>query len=130
MSFAALATSIIALAIALITWVAYLARIQKGTVERRPVNSVIALCLSLAAALAAIAWFPHAAVTATSSLTILLAAVFLGLLAVRKTPIGNLKVKVGDALLPFSAVTSDGTPFDSDSLANQRTLLKFFRGSW
>jgi len=55
---------------------------------------------------------------------------FFWLLAQRKTPIGDLKVKVGDKLFPFAAATSEGGKFHSDEFAGQRILLKFFRGGW
>ena len=54
----------------------------------------------------------------------------LWVLTQRKTPLGDIKVKVGDEILPFSATTSDGTPFDSSELSGKRVLLKFFRGGW
>jgi len=48
----------------------------------------------------------------------------------RKTPIGDIKVEVGDTLLPFTATNSDGEAFSSEALIGKRTLLKFFRGGW
>jgi len=61
---------------------------------------------------------------------LLMGPMFLWLLTQRKTPIGNLKVAVGDKLLGFEAMTSEGVSFHSDELAGKRTLLKFFRGGW
>ena len=52
------------------------------------------------------------------------------LFSIRKTPIGDLKVSLGDTLLPFEATTSEGVAFKSDELAGKRILLKFFRGGW
>ncbi|GAB1623807.1 hypothetical protein AAOGI_38570 [Agarivorans albus] len=46
-------------------------------------------------------------------------------LATKNTPIGDIKVKVGDTILPFKTVN-----FNSESLIGKRTLLKFYRGSW
>ena len=48
----------------------------------------------------------------------------------RATPAGNLTVKVGDTLRPFTALTPEGVRFESTSLRGQRVLLKFFRGHW
>ena len=44
--------------------------------------------------------------------------------------ISHEEVQVGDTLLAFEAVTSEGAQFRSDSLAGKRALLKFFRGGW
>lgn len=55
---------------------------------------------------------------------------FLYILANKNTPIGELKVAVGDSVLPFSSQDSQGHPFTNESLLGQRTLLKFYRGSW
>ena len=55
---------------------------------------------------------------------------FFWLLTQRKTPIGELQLSMGDQLLPFEAVTSDGTPFSSKEMVGKRVLFKFFRGGW
>jgi hypothetical protein len=60
----------------------------------------------------------------------MMASTFFYLLSLRKTPVGDLKVKVGDSLLPFEATASDGTRFYTDSLAGKKTLFKFYRGGW
>jgi peroxiredoxin len=60
-----------------------------------------------------------------SLLVLSISATFSFFLATRKTPVGDLKVNVNDAILPFK--TSE---FDSESLQGKRTLLKFYRGSW
>ena len=51
-------------------------------------------------------------------------------LSLRKTPLGNIKVKIGDTILPFTAQAVDGNHFDSSEFAGKRVLLKFFRGGW
>lgn len=51
--------------------------------------------------------------------------IFIYFLATKATPIGDIKIKVGDLFIPFK--TDD---FDSESLIGKRTLLKFYRGSW
>lgn len=48
----------------------------------------------------------------------------------RQTPIGDIRVQVGDKMLPFSALTPDGVQFQSDELLGRRVLFKFFRGAW
>jgi len=63
-------------------------------------------------------------------MAVLLGFGFFWLLAQRKTPIGKLRVKVGDTILPFKTATSEGAEFNTDELAGKRILLKFFRGGW
>ena len=65
-----------------------------------------------------------------SALSLFLAAAVFWLLSQRKTPIGDIKVKVGDQMLPFNATTSEGREFHTSELDGKRTLLKFFRGGW
>lgn len=48
----------------------------------------------------------------------------------KNTPIGDIKVKVGDRILPISAMNADGKKFNDTQWQNQRVLLKFYRGSW
>lgn len=48
----------------------------------------------------------------------------------RATPVGRLRVAVGDPLRPFTALTPEGNTFDAASFQGRRVLLKFFRGHW
>lgn len=116
-------------------WLAYLARIPAGRVSRRPVRFMLAVGAGCALALAAVAWSARAGslgplVVATAAPALVMGSLFFWLLTQRKTPLGNLKVALGDALLPFTATTSEGLAFDTADLAGERTLLKFFRGGW
>ena len=52
-------------------------------------------------------------------------ATFTFFLVTKNTPIGDIKVSVGDQILPFKTEN-----FNSKSLIGKRTLLKFYRGSW
>ncbi|MEE8151259.1 MAG: peroxiredoxin family protein [Nitrosomonadaceae bacterium] len=63
-------------------------------------------------------------------ITIFLGSFILWMLSQLKTPIGNIKVKVGDTILPFETKNSDGENFSTSQLRGKRTLLKFFRGAW
>ena len=65
-----------------------------------------------------------------AALGIVFGLFILWVLTQRKTPLGDIKVSVGDKLLPFSSTTSQGTTFDSADLNGKRVLLKFFRGGW
>jgi peroxiredoxin len=65
-----------------------------------------------------------------SVLGILFGSFILWILTQRKTPLGEIKIAVGDKVLPFTAKTSQGATFDSAELSGKRVLLKFFRGDW
>ncbi len=118
------------------TWVAYLSKIPRGAVPARPIGSIILQCVGIGLAVSAINWSYQVgggfgvAVLAPAAFALMMGGAFLWLLTQRKTPIGDLKVEVGDKLLSFEATTSEGSGFHTDELAGKRTLLKFFRGGW
>jgi len=124
------------LVVAMGTWVAYLATIPRGTVPARPVGSIILQGVGIGLAISAVVWSligggaSGLAVFAPAVVALMMGLTFLWLLSIRKTPIGDLKVKVGDRLLGFEATTSEGKSFHTHELAGKRTLLKFFRGGW
>lgn len=132
------ALSLAAFLIVLNTWVAYMARVPSGRVPARPWGSVALQISGIALGLAALAvWMSQAtslstsiAVWAMNPMAIVFGAFFLWLLTQRKTPVGDLRVEVGDTLLPFAATTSEGTLFHTREFEGQRVLLKFFRGGW
>ena len=132
----AIATSAIGFVAVMVAWISYLATIPSGKVPARPVGSIILQLAGMVAAASAVVWSfrdggsPGVAVVVPAVFALMMGSTFMYLLSLRKTPIGNLKIKVGEALLPFEATTSDGTRFRTDSLAGKRTILKFFRGGW
>ncbi len=119
----------------LVGWVTYLATIPSGNVPARPVMGLLLTVGGAVAGAAAIGLSLtdgtlNAGVIAPAAFALMMGPGFPLLLTQRKTPLGKIQVKVGDALLPFRSQASDGSPFHSDGFANQRVLLKFFRGSW
>lgn len=118
------------------TWIHYLSTIPRDKVPARPVGSVILQLIGITLGVAALLLSYRsgdgfaAGVTASAATAVIMGAFFLWLLTQRKTPVGDLKVEVGDTLLPFGATTSDGAAFSTEQLAGKRTLLKFFRGGW
>ena len=70
-----------------------------------------------------IAWLPLV-------LALLLSCFLLWVLSQREIPLGDIKVAVGDKLLPFDAISWDGQSFSSEQLSGKRTLFKFYRGGW
>lgn len=69
-------------------------------------------------------------VAVLAGIGIFVSVFFLWVISQKNTPIGNIKVSVGDTLIPFSVNTAQGTSFSTDDLAGKRVLLKFYRGSW
>jgi hypothetical protein len=136
MNTVAIATSAAGFLAVIVAWGTYLATIPSGKVPARPVGWVILQLVGMAVSASAVVWSfreggsPGVAVIVPAVFAVMMGSTFFYFLSQRKTPIGNLKVKVGDALLPFEVNTSDGAVFHTDSLAGKRTLLKFFRGGW
>ena len=115
--------------------VSYFSKVAEAKLSHKIGGWVVSLMVGLATAVASIVWGLQsgslgAAVIAPASLAIALSSGMLYLFSLRKTPVGELKVKVGDKLLPFSATTSEGVAFQSEELADRRILFKFFRGGW
>ncbi|MCP4901551.1 MAG: hypothetical protein GY906_31700 [bacterium] len=136
MSITAVVLALTGCASVITAWATYLATIPKGTVPARPVGTIILQLGGAGLAVAGIFWSlregetPGVAVIAPAAFALMMGLGFIALLTQRKTPVGDIKVKVGDGLLPFTAHASDGRAFHSDSLAGRRILLKFFRGGW
>lgn len=65
-----------------------------------------------------------------ATLSIFMASFFIFVFSQKKTPIGDIKVNVGDSVLPFETKNSKGELFSTSDLKGQRTLLKFYRGAW
>ena len=116
-------------------WVAYFAKVPSGKVPIRPIGSILLQCVGMGLGVAGLLQGPlggavGVGVAAMAGISLVMGGLFLWLLSQRKTPVGDLKVALGDKILGFSAQTADGTPFHSDALLGKRTLLKFFRGGW
>ncbi len=128
-----LALATLSLLLVTATWVNYFRRVPSGNVPARPVGSIAAqgAGLVLAALALVVAGFPPGvAVPVLAGSAALFAALFLWLLTQRATPVGDLRVAVGDRVLAFTAPRDTGAAFHTDELLGKRTLLKFFRGSW
>ncbi len=132
----ALSFSVASFVVVMGTWISYLATVPRHKVPVKPVGSVILQCMGIGLAISAIIerdpgnTIFGAAAMIPALLALMMGLFFLWLLSIRKTPIGDLKVKVGDRLLPFKAFTSEGAEFHTDELSGKRTVVKFFRGGW
>lgn len=119
------------------TWVQYLSTIPRGKVPARPVGAALGHVVGLTlAALAMVmgrdggGWISLIVWGMPIGFTLTLGGLFFFLLSQRKTPLGEIRVSVGEQILPFNAKTPGGESFASVSLEGQRYLLKFFRGFW
>jgi hypothetical protein len=136
MNTVAIAASAAGFLAVMVAWGTYLATIPSGKVPARPVGWIILQLAGMATAVSAVVWSsriggsPGVAVIVPAVFAVMMGSTFFYFLSQRKTPIGNLRVRVGDTLPPFEVKTSDGAVFHTDSLAGKRTLLKFFRGGW
>ncbi len=113
----------------------YFSKIADGKIRPEIGGFVVQIFLGLALVAAATVVAVQdgalgAAVIAPAAFATMLCLMLFYFLSIRKTPVGDLKVKVGDRLLAFEAKTSEALPFHTDELADRRILLKFFRGGW
>lgn len=132
----AILTAVAGFAIVLTSVILYFRTIPRGTVPEKVGGFATKLLIGVGLSLVGV----YLGLTGEGSvgvLTYVLAGlgIFFGgfilwVLRQRKTPLGEIKVAEGDKLLPFTATTSQGAPFDSAELNGKRTLLKFFRGGW
>ncbi|TLP65930.1 redoxin domain-containing protein [Parasedimentitalea maritima] len=118
------------------TLTVYFAAIPRGTVPVKVNGLTLRLVFGVALAAAGIylgltgAGSAGGLVYIPAVLALLFGGFILWVLPQRHTPLGDIKVVVGDPIIPFKALTTDGTPFNSSELAGKRVLLKFFRGGW
>ncbi len=118
----------------LTSWVTYMATVPSGKVPLRPYGHLAAQAVGAGLAAAGIS----TAITSGGALlptlvaapALTLAGMFGYLYSQRATPVGRLRIAVGEPLRPFTALTPEGTTFDAQSLQGRRVLLKFFRGHW
>lgn len=114
----------------------YFAKLMKYKVPVFPIGLIVSLLLGITFAIYAVYLAipaPILSVTPVvllSSISIFMGCFFLWILTQKKTPVGNIKVSVGDTLIPFSVKTANGHDFSTDELIGKRVLLKFYRGSW
>jgi len=127
--------AVASLVLTLGTLVHYFSLLPKGKIGPKIGRWVFQLVSGLALATSALVWGYKKSslggvVVAPAAAATMFSSMLLYLFSLRKTPIGDIKVKVGDKLLAFTATTSEGVPFDTSELADRRILLKFFRGGW
>ena len=132
----ALLSALAGFAIVMTSLTLYFSTIPRGTVPVKVSGLTVKLILGVALALVGLflgmtgAASAGALVYILSALTIFFGGFILWVLPQRHTPLGDIKVAVGDPILPFEALTITGAPFNSADLAGKRVLFKFFRGGW
>lgn len=109
----------------------YFTKLKKNQTPKNPIGLKLAMLVSSVLSIYALIIHSYQLDVETAAIIFLAffilptSAMFTYFLATAKTPVGDIKVKVGDELLPFK---TDG--FDSKDLVGKRTLLKFYRGAW
>jgi peroxiredoxin len=132
----AILTAMIGFLTVFVPMIRYFRTIPRGTVPERTGGLAATLVAGAALSISAIGlaiWGERSAgalayVPALFGLFFALLVLFM--LAQPKAPLGDLKVKVGDQILPFAAKTFEGTAFDTSAMASKRILFKFYRGGW
>lgn len=136
MNFSALFVSVLGLIISLTGIAMYFSKLMKNKVPVFPIGLIVSLLLGITSASVAIyiaipgSVLSVIPVVLLSSISIFMGCFFLWVLSQRKTPVGNIKVRVGDSLIPFSVKAANGHNFSTNDLMGKRVLLKFYRGSW
>ncbi|REL32535.1 peroxiredoxin family protein [Thalassotalea euphylliae] len=131
MEISSITLAIIGFVLLNLAMVHYFAKVKQSKTPRAPLLLIVGMVVSSLLSLVALA--NHTFTADLASITIALlafnnlstSALFSYFLATRKTPLGDIRVKVGDQLLPFA-----NEQFDTGELAGKRTLIKFYRGSW
>ena len=126
----ALTLALLGLGATLVGLVVYFSTIVKHQVPERPVGFIGALIIGIALSSTALWMEVTVGIAIPAVLSILTGVIFLWILTLRKTPLGDIKVKVGDTVFPFKSQTDANQPFDETAFQGKRTLLKFHRGAW
>ena len=132
----AVLVSLVGLVILITGVIRYLATIVKNNVPDVPYSLFFTLAIGAASGVyslylvASDSLMMIIAVAIPASISLFISGFFTFIFTQKNTPIGNIKVKVGDRILPFSAMNADGQEFSDSQWQNQRVLLKFYRGSW
>jgi peroxiredoxin len=129
-----LSVALLGILSSIIGLVVYLRKMKKSKTPKKPIGLIISMLLGLCFGGYAV-FLSNSTTELTLSgiilgFTVFIAAMLSFLLLQKKAPLGDIKVKVGDLIIPFQADTFEGKTFSTQTLKGKRTLLKFFRGSW
>ena len=112
----------------------YLGKMKQSKTPQKPIGLIVSMLLGLCLGGYAVSLPSSTLETILAGIpfgfTVFIAVMLSFLLLQKKAPLGDIKVKVGDFIIPFKADTFEGNIFSTEALKGKRTLLKFFRGSW
>lgn len=111
-------------------WASWWAKIKALTVPR---NAIVYQCLmgvGVAMALWGMLRGPGAIGGLLAFCAVIAGGMYLYTSFISELPTAPAAVAVGQEILDFSAVDSDGAEFSLSSLRGQPFLLKFYRGHW
>jgi peroxiredoxin len=130
----AFTVSLLGILSSIIGLIDYLRKMKKSITPKKPIGLIISMVLGLSIGMYAVLLSSSTADTIFSGIlfgfTVFITVILSFLLLQKKAALGDIKVKVGDLLIPFQVDTIEGNIFSSETIKGQRTLLKFFRGSW
>jgi peroxiredoxin len=130
----AIVFAVLGLVVSLTGLVTYLAKAKQSKTPRAPIGLPFAMLVGTG-----LGWYATTLAIGTTqtvmtaiplALTSLISVILIFLFSQKKTPIGDIKVSIGDTVLPFELKDYNGNAFSTEDLTGKRTLLKFYRGSW
>ena len=136
MNTTALSISVVGLFISFTGMIFYFFQVSKNEVPAKPIGLIISLLAGIGLGAYALILVYSSELSSMipvaipSFISIFMGFFFLWVIRGSKAPLGEITVKVGDYIHEFQAKNQDGEEFSSESLKGERTLLKFYRGSW
>jgi hypothetical protein len=130
MSWGGTLTGLAALALVVGSWAVYWPKIKRVRVPLLPWGHWLVTGVGIGLAIGALAAGGGLVGGAAAVLAVLLGGTFFFLSLASRMPGNTPAVSVGQPILDFTALDSDGNEFSLSSLRGQPFLLKFFRGHW
>ncbi|MEH6597299.1 MAG: peroxiredoxin family protein [Colwellia polaris] len=132
----ALTISLVGLIIMLTGIALYFSKLIKNKVPKLPIGLFFCLSVGVLTGLYSLylaipnAFLSVLPIAIPAVFTVFIGSFFIFVFLNKNTPLGDIKVSIGDKLIPFETKTAADTIFSSEQFKGKRTLLKFYRGSW
>ncbi len=134
--FSAITLSLLGFATTVIGSLHYFLKVKKNNPPKNPIVLMLALGAGVFLGLSALICgvidmdWSFVFVAIMSSFSILLGGKFIWVFSQKDTPLGDIKVAIGETFPHFESITYKNEKFSTADLKNQRVLLKFYRGAW
>lgn len=119
-----------ALALAIATGVLWFRAVYAVALPKNRLGYLLVMLAAAATAMAALVTGEGWPGGVAAGITLLVAGFFFLTVAISKQVTGEGAITVGDPLPHFIATDENGEQFDSQALAGNPVLIKFFRGHW